>query len=235
MAVTVGNPHDTVRHLLSVRRHARRMMQARGLWHLPNPHWPNENGDDDDDKELEKYLDLKKKLGTPVKIKKALSLRFSDRKPKPGGEGDDAATHVVYFQIHKCKIDVAYVRKLVARHPHLSIVLVADQRMTSFAKHELVSGGASGQRHQFFAFHELQFNLQAYVPRHRRLTTVELEAFCKRYYVRNPVTELPELQLRDPVSKYYHYDVNDVIEIERPTSNGDRCVYYRVVVDRPDQ
>jgi len=68
---------------------------------------------------------------------------------------------------------------------------------------------------QYFHLNELQYNLTKHVlvPKHIKLSKIEKESIIKKY--EKNLDNFPILYINDPVSKYYCFKPNDLIEIKR--------------------
>jgi DNA-directed RNA polymerase subunit H (RpoH/RPB5) len=108
---------------------------------------------------------------------------------------------------------------------HVIVIVVVG--LSPKTKDEILE--QSGIVVECFKEHELMFDLVSHelVPCHRRLSSKETAQIYERYG-----DKLPILRQDDPVSRYYNFHVNDVIEITR-TNFRTTLMYkhYRVVVN----
>lgn len=101
-------------------------------------------------------------------------------------------------------------------------IIIHNEDITSSAKNTSVD--SKDKKIELFVDKELYFNITKHerVPQHIVLSKKESEDFKTKYGI-----QFPHLLKNDPVSKFYSYDIGDIVEIH----DLDDIVKYRIVVE----
>jgi len=146
---------------------------------------------------------------------------------------DDPTTQIFVFYEDDPKVGVKPIRRNLERMKDENVfraIMVVQQGLTSFAKQALHNTGGTKYKVEQFLEKELLVNITEHilVPKHALLTIKEKQALLQKYKLKE--TQLPRIQMKDAVSRYFGLNRGDVLKIERPSETAGRYITYRLVV-----
>ncbi|KAH8118128.1 RPB5 subunit of DNA-directed RNA polymerase [Phellopilus nigrolimitatus] len=138
--------------------------------------------------------------------------------------------HIFVFFSDEKSVGVKTMRKLLGILEEKSInkgIIVFPGNMTPSARKVIV---AMSQQYKLEEFSEsdLLVNITRHilVPQHEVLTAEEKKTLLEKYRLKE--TQLPRIQLADPVARYYGLQRGQVVKITRPSETSGRYASYRI-------
>eukprot|EP00947_MAST-08B_sp_MAST-8B-sp1_P000403 g403.t1 len=144
---------------------------------------------------------------------------------------DDPSDQLFVFFPDDAKVGVKPIRQYVERMKEQQVtkaIIVVKEGVTPFAR-SAVNELAPKYLMEHFKEGELLVDITEHklVPKHSVMTEAEKKALLQRYKLKE--SQLPRMQLSDPISRYYGLTRGQVMKIVRPSETAGRYVTYRIV------
>ncbi|PCH42340.1 DNA-directed RNA polymerase RPB5 subunit [Wolfiporia cocos MD-104 SS10] len=135
----------------------------------------------------------------------------------------------VYFSDEK-SVGVKTMRKMLSILEEKNIqqgIIVFPGTMTPSAR-KVIQAMASQYKIEEFSESDLLVNITHHtlVPRHEVLSPEEKKELLETYRLKE--TQLPRIQMADPVARYYGLKRGNVVKITRPSETAGRYASYRI-------
>lgn len=168
------------------------------------------------------FKQFKEKFGDSIRRE---NLDFSKCKR------DNPSDQICIFFPQEAKVGVGQIKpcfeKMKDANVHRGIVVATS--LTPSAK-KAIQDAVRIYRLEIFTEAELLVNISRHmlVPEHQLLTDAEKKSLLDRYHLKE--TQLPRIQLSDPIARYYGLQRGQVVKIIRPSETAGRYITYRFVI-----
>mmetsp|Transcript_29667 Transcript_29667/g.41764 ORF Transcript_29667/g.41764 Transcript_29667/m.41764 type:complete len:203 (-) Transcript_29667:68-676(-) len=144
---------------------------------------------------------------------------------------DDPTDQIFVFFPDEIKVGVKTIRGYLEKMKQGAVqraIIVVQQGLSSFAKQALSEMAPRFKLEQFIET-ELLVNITEHVlvPKHIKLSREEKAALLERYKLKE--SQLPRMQITDPVARYFGLERGDVVKIVRKSETAGRYITYRLV------
>lgn len=148
-------------------------------------------------------------------------------------KSDDAADQIFIFFPEDEKVGVKPIKTYCQRMKDESVstaILVVKIALTPFAKTAVKEMAQRGYRVEYFRDAELLVDITEHklVPEHIVLTEQQKKELLERYRLKP--SQLPRIQITDPIARYFGLKHGQVVKIIRPSETAGRYVTYRICV-----
>jgi DNA-directed RNA polymerase I, II, and III subunit RPABC1 len=148
-------------------------------------------------------------------------------------KADDPSDQLFVFFPTDDKVGVKPIKIYVERMKEESVfraIIVIKNDLTPFAKQALREMATRGYRIEYFKDAELLIDITEHklVPQHIVLTNQEKKELLTRYRLKP--SQLPRIQVSDPVARYFGLVPKQVVKIIRPSETAGRYITYRICV-----
>jgi DNA-directed RNA polymerases I, II, and III subunit RPABC1 len=146
---------------------------------------------------------------------------------------DDPSDQLFVFFPEDDKVGVKPIKTYCQRMKEenvLRAIIVVKINLTPFAKSAVKEMSIRGFRIEYFRDAELLVDITEHklVPEHIVLTNTQKQELLDRYRLKP--SQLPRMQLTDPVARYFGLRPGQVVKIVRPSETAGRYITYRICV-----
>jgi DNA-directed RNA polymerase I, II, and III subunit RPABC1 len=144
---------------------------------------------------------------------------------------DDSTEQLFVFFPDEDKVGVKPIKTYCERMKSeqvLKAIIVVKVNLTPFAKQAIREMSQRGYKVEYFRDAELLVDITEHklVPEHVLLSPQQKQELLARYRLKE--TQLPKIQLADPVARYLGLKVGEVVKIVRPSETAGRYITYRI-------
>ena len=146
---------------------------------------------------------------------------------------DDPDDQIFVFFPDDDKVGVKTLKFYCTRMKEANVtkaIVVVKEKLTSFAKAAVKEMAAFNYRMEFFRDAELLVDITEHklVPQHVVLSIEEKRVLLDRYRLKP--SQLPRIQVTDPIARYYGLKHHQVVKIIRPSETAGRYITYRICI-----
>lgn len=146
-------------------------------------------------------------------------------------KADDSSDSLIVFFPVDDKVGVKPIKTYSERMKEQNVmkaIIVVKVSLTPFCKQAIKEMVQRGFRFEYFRDAELLIDITEHklVPQHQVLTPQEKKELLNRYKLKP--SQLPRIQVVDPVARYYGLSPGQVVKIVRPSETAGRYVTYRI-------
>eukprot|EP01039_Chlorochromonas_danica_P006700 gene6700-7407_t len=148
-------------------------------------------------------------------------------------KADDPSDQIFVFFPEDEKVGVKPIKVYCQRMKDENVsraIIVVKINLTPFAKTAVKEMSLRGYRVEYFRDAELLVDITEHklVPEHIVLTNQQKLELLERYRLKP--SQLPRIQLADPIARYYGLKHHQVVKIIRPSETAGRYITYRICV-----
>ncbi|CAM9277356.1 unnamed protein product [Ectocarpus fasciculatus] len=144
---------------------------------------------------------------------------------------DDSSDQLFVFFPTDEKVGVKPIKTYCQRMKEQNVmraIIVVKVNLTPFAKSAIKELSQRAYRVEYFRDAELLIDITEHrlVPEHVVLSPMEKHELLKRYGLKP--SQLPKIQIHDPVARYLGLSHGQVVKIVRPSETAGRYITYRI-------
>lgn len=146
---------------------------------------------------------------------------------------DDASDSLFVFFPADEKVGVIPLKTFSNRMKDENVkhaILIVKDKLTAFAKNAVKALAATGYRMEYFRDSELLIDITEHklVPKHEVLSEIQKKELLDRYRLKP--SQLPRIQVTDPIARYFGLKHGQVVKITRPSETAGRYITYRICI-----
>mmetsp|Transcript_25670 Transcript_25670/g.24528 ORF Transcript_25670/g.24528 Transcript_25670/m.24528 type:complete len:214 (+) Transcript_25670:163-804(+) len=146
-------------------------------------------------------------------------------------KADDPTDQLFVFFPSDEKVGVKPIKTYCGRMKEenvLRAIIIVRGNLTPFAKQAIKEMSSHGYLMEYFRDAELLVDITEHklVPEHVVLTSQQKQELLERYRLKP--SQLPRIQLTDPIARYYGLKHHQVVKIIRPSETAGRYITYRL-------